>query len=59
MEGDGVTLFNPSTFQNLAADVDDKDDEEDQRHIEQQVWFLPSFLNNRNVFVMNEIVQPI
>ena len=45
MEADGVTLFNPSTFQNLAADDDDKDDEEDQRHIEQQVWFLPSFLN--------------
>ena len=37
MEGDGVTLFNPSTFQNLGGDDDDKDDEEDQRHIEQQV----------------------
>jgi hypothetical protein len=40
MEGDGVTLFNPSTFQNLAGDDDDKDDEEDQRHIEEQVTLL-------------------
>ena len=37
MESDGATLFNPSTFQHLAEDDVDKDDEEDQRHIEQQV----------------------
>jgi len=37
MESDRVTLFNPSTFQNLAGDDDDKEDEEDQRHIEEQV----------------------
>lgn len=40
MDGDGLTIFNPSTFQNLAGVEDDKDDEEDQRHIEQQVLLL-------------------
>ena len=35
--GEGVTLFNPSTFQNLAENDDEQDEEEDQRHIEQQV----------------------
>ena len=38
MEGDGATLFNPSTFQNLAEnDDDEQEDEEEQRQIEQQV----------------------
>jgi hypothetical protein len=37
MDGDGGTLFNPSTFQNLAENDDEHEDEEEQRQIEQQV----------------------
>lgn len=38
MEGDGITLFNPSSLQHLAPDDDDREnEEEDRRQIEQKI----------------------
>ena len=50
MDGDGATLFNPSTFQN--ENDEDQEDEEEQRQIEQQVTI--SLIFNEQYFYSKE-----